>query len=48
MCEGQSQTTSVGINLRKIITCFSIIHQEQNRVLLLIYKRESFGQKYHT
>lgn len=33
MCEGHSQTTSVGINLRKILTHFSITYQVQSPLL---------------
>lgn len=49
ICEGQSQTTSVGINLRKILTHFSITYQVQSLLLWLIWERQWCRQKwYHT
>lgn len=49
ICEGQSQTTSVGINLRKILTHFSITYQVQSPLLWLIWERQWCRQKwYHT
>lgn len=49
ICEGQSQTTSVGINLQMILTHFSITYQVQSPLLWLIWERQWCRQKwYHT